>query len=374
MIRVGRARAALLALALAFLALLSPRSAVAAPAESLPPDVTFAVQTSTLRMPALPAGWKVNDRGWLRVAYPESVEARMFEALDDIEGFKATLVEALGVAVLDRPVEVRVARTADGMAELAPPELPPLGFATAVTYPAVRLVVLSLQERGTHEGTRVGEVLRHELVHVAVDDATAGHHVPLWFNEGLAIHFSGENVWERRETLWHAAVSGTLLPLSDIDEHYPRERGAVNLAYAEAADFTRHLLRGEDHDRFTSLVARVRGGAPFERALSDAYGENLRTLEYEWHEELSRKFSVWPLLGGGSLWIVGTVALIAAWVRRRRRAKAKLAQWEREELEEERASRARSEAIAAMEDEADGPILRAPVPVVRHEGHWHTLH
>jgi hypothetical protein len=368
-----RARAALFGLLLAVLGLLAPRPALAGPAEVLPPDVTLSVQTSTLRLPPLPAGWKVDDRQWMRVAYPESVEARMTEALADIEGFKAALVDVFGVEVLERPVEVRIARTADGMAELAPPELPPRGFATAVTYPAVRLVVLSLQERGSNEGTHVGEVLRHELVHVAVDDAMAGHHVPLWFNEGLAIHFSGENVWERRETLWHAAVAGTLLPLSEIDEHYPRDRGAVNLAYAEAADFTRYLLRGEDHDRFTSLVGRVRGGEAFDRALSDAYGSNVRTLEYEWHDELSKKFSVWPLLGGGTLWLVGTVALIAAWFRRRKRAKAKLAEWTREE-EAERAALARIEALVAEEDDMQGAILRAPVPIVQHDGNWHTLH
>src|SRR5207248_2219474 len=131
--------------------------------------------------------------------------------------------DSLGQPVLEH-VELRIARSADAMASLAPASLPPPPWAVGVAYSSVQLVLVSLVDPTSHEGTDVPEVARHELTHVALEDALAGHHVPLWFNEGLAIHFSGENAMTRWETLGQASLSKTLLPLADIDAAYPRDR------------------------------------------------------------------------------------------------------------------------------------------------------
>lgn len=352
----------------AVLALLAPRAARAdAPALVSPPDVAVALQPQ-LDVPPLPPELSVAERGWLRVAYPRGVESRVQPLLDDADDFKAALANAMGVPVLDDRVELRVARTPEGMAALAPAALAPHAWAVGETYPALRLVVVSLVDPTSHEGTNVPEVARHELVHLALSDAVQGRHVPLWFHEGLAIHFSGENAMTRTSVLWQASLSKGLVPLADVDTSYPQDRYDVNVAYAESADFVRFLLREPDKQRFGGLIERVRGGAPFERAVADAYGTDLRRLEFEWREGLSRRFTIWPVLGGGSLvWLLGIGILGLGWLRKRRRAKATLERWEREDA-------AVAVVSARPEDDAVPRPSVPRVPLVEHEGAWHTLH
>ena len=78
------------------------------------------------------------------------------------------------------------------------------------------------------------------------------------------------------------------------------------------------------------------------------------------------------------LWVLASGLAVAAWWKRRKRAKAKLAAWEREEAEMDAAlamARDRREVVAAAPtEEAMPPIASAGVPVVEHQGRWYTLH
>ncbi len=206
---------------------------------------------------------------------------------------------------------------------------------------------MALQAPQTWEAPDLAELLRHELTHLALADAVGGHHVPRWFDEGLAVHESGELPMARFWALWDATLSKGLLPLEDLDRGFPSNRYQVNIAYAESADFVRYLMRDADRARYGSLVDRVRAGVPFGRALEDAYGTDMHKLEYEWRSERSHRFGLAPMLtGSGLLWIAMAGLMVAAWVKRRRRAKATLAQWAREEEAELGAALAATRRLA----------------------------
>jgi hypothetical protein len=263
------------------------------------------------------------------------------------------------------------------MARLAPPDAPPPEYASGVAYNGMHFVLLSMLAPRGAEAVDLDEVFRHELAHVALEDAVLGKHVPVWFNEGLAIYLSGENPIPRTKTLWSATLSDTLLPLSDLDRSFPRDNFQVSIAYAESADFMRFLTRKSDRLRFAALIDRVREGQPFDRATAEAYGSDLRRLEFEWRGDLEHRFSVIPILtGGGLLWVLVIAALGFAYVRRRRRAKAILAQWEREEaLEDARLAK----AAAALADPLGSALGLAKVPSatsvkITDDGRWHILH
>jgi hypothetical protein len=292
----------------------------------------------------------------------------------DADAIKAELTEALGQPVLER-VEVRIAPTVADMARLAPAAAPPPEYASGVAYTGMHFVLLSMLAPRGAEAVDLDEVFRHELAHVALEDAVGGKRVPVWFNEGLAISLSNELAWARRQTLMSATLSGTLIPLSDLDRSFPRENHDVSIAYAQAADFMQFLQRRSDHARFVSMIDRVKDGQPFDRAIGDAYGSDLRKLEFQWRSDLERRFSIIPVLtGGGVIWVLVIGTLVAAYVRRRRRTKAILEKWEREEAIED-AIAARRAAVEAGDDAL--PIRPVSVRVaakVEHDGHWHTLH
>jgi len=342
--------------------------------EMAPRDTPLILEPQSVKIPAIASDMTSRDRDWLKLAYPKSIESRAQALMDTSDAFKHELSVWFGLDANERAllehVEVRLARTQEDMNALAPVGIPPPRYAVGVAYPALHLILISLREPKTAEATDLDEVLRHELVHVALFDATRGRHVPLWFNEGLAVYASGESSFLRTRTLWDATLSKTILPLEDLDKGFPQENQQVSIAYAESADFVRFLLRDEDRARFGSLIERVRKGTPFDRALADAYGDSTRKLEYQWREELDKRFSFWPVLTGSSmLWALIMGVLVMAYVRRRRKAKETLARWAREEAEEDRL---RAEVVAARDETA--LVVRRSVPTVEHDGEWHTLH
>jgi Peptidase MA superfamily len=347
----------------------------------VPHDVPVLLPTAHAAIPPVPPSYVTKDLGWLELSYPPSAGERVQSILQDADAIKAELSRSLGQPVLSR-VTVRVAPTVADMARLAPADAPPPEYASGVAYHGLHLVLLSLLQPRGAEAVDLDEVFRHELAHVALEDAVQGKHVPVWFNEGLAISLSGELAMARTKTLWSATLSGTLIPLSDLDRSFPRDNFDVSIAYAESADFMRFLTRKSDRLRFSAMIGRVREGQAFDRAMTEAYGSDLRRLELEWRSDLEHRFSVIPVLtGGGLVWVLVLGALVAAYVRRRRRSKAILARWEREEAIEDARIAAR---LAAERAAASGPFTPVSAPIasvvtnvslkIERDGGWHTIH
>lgn len=337
-----------------------------------PLDMPIILPTAHLVAPPLPAGYVVKQLGWLALAYPPVAEERIAPMVASAESVKARLVATLGQRVLEH-VQVRIAPTVSEMARLAPAEAPPPEYASGVAYHGMHLVLLSMLQPHGGEAVNLDEVFAHELSHVALEDAVQGQHVPVWFNEGLAMALSGENAWERRGVLWNATLSDTLLPLSDLDRSMPRASHEVTIAYAESADFMQFLSRRSDALRFSAMIARVREGQPFERSLAEAYGADLHRLELEWHHDLEHRFSVIPILtGGGFLWALVMVGFVVAYVKKRRRAQKILERWGREEAAEDEL---RARILREAEDVERMPSVIQRVSVkVEDAGRWHTLH
>lgn len=348
------------------------------PALTTPRDVPQ-VLPSEVSVPPVPTAYITRDLGWMKLSYPSAASERVAPLLESAEAIKAQLVEMLGQPVLGH-VELRVTPTFEDMVRLAPVGAPPPAYASGVAYPKLHLVLISMMAPRGGEATYLDEVFRHELAHIALEDAVLGQHVPAWFNEGLAVGFAGENGLDRQKVMTTATINGTLLPLADLDRGFPQNPSDVNIAYAQSVDFLRFLQARTDHLRFASLLQRVRDGQAFDRALGDAYGSDIRKLEFQWRTEVERRYSLIPLLaGGGILWVGVIGALGFGYVKKRRRARAILAKWAVEEALEDAlyAQRAREAREAADISDSDvermGTGLRAAAKV-EHEGNWHTLH
>jgi hypothetical protein len=340
----------------------------------VPHDVSVVLPAAAV-IPPLPSAYVTRELGWLELSYPRGAEERVASLLHDADAFKADLAAALGQPVLEH-VTVRVAPTVADMAKLAPVEAPPPAYASGVAYHGLHFMLLSmLQPRGA-DAVDLDEVFRHELAHVALEDAVRGKHVPVWFNEGLAISLSGEPAWARRGTLWQATLSETLIPVGDLDRSFPRDGAKVSIAYAESADFMGFLTRKSDRLRFKAMIERVREGQDFERAVAEAYGSELRRLELEWRGDLERRFSVIPVLTGGAIVWVGLMGvLVVAYVRRRRRATEILARWGREEaIEDARLAARLAQEQGELEPMAPAGVARAVSIKIERDGGWHTLH
>lgn len=336
------------------------------------PDLPHVSGSEPVVLPPTPASYEVQHLGWWTIEYPAAVRDRVRPLVENANQWKAGLVADFGQDVLTEPVLVRVGRTWEDMATLVPRELGVLPYAAGETYMPTRLVLLSLTEPVGGGATDLETTFHHELAHVALYDAVGGRHVPLWFNEGLAVHESGEHPVQRMKVLWDATLFRQLLPLGDLDRRFPMHQDDVSIAYAESADVVRFLLRGKDRLRFVSLIERVRDGAPFDHALADAYGTDVRKLEFQWREDCAKRNTFAPMLASGSfVWVLAFGAMVLGYRRRRRDAQATLARWEKEEQLEAKVAK------PAVDDEApftDPARVLAGLPKIEHDGGWHTLH
>lgn len=352
-----------------------------------------------------PADFSRTEAGWLTFEYHPSLAASARRLVDVGSDLRERAQALLGKPVL-RQVTVRMGRTPGEMETLAPRGAKLPRYASGVAFAPLGLVLLTDAPRYSGERHDLAEVFRHELLHVALHDAVGQERVPRWFNEGFAVHLSGEAETARIQALWTATLAGTLIPLSEIDRRFPADASEAGIAYAQSADLVRYLLRtGEEH-RFRDLLARLESGQPFEQAVADAYGSTLFLLERDWKRDLARRYTFWPVLFGGSLvWGLGIGLLVIGYVKRRRRAKQKLLDWAREEAQEDARRElalavlrqsgpvrvvvapagvrplgaSSAEAPASAASIGGRPLLVAPpggglVPKIEHEGSWHTLH
>ncbi len=357
-------------------------SATATFAQSTEPKPTLdlpSLPKSTVVAPPPPPELLVERHEWLRVVYhPALFELAQSVTRDAVE-VRATLVAILGRDVLGE-VEVRLARTPEELELLSPREAPPPASVNGAQWGPLHLVVLGKPSDGS--GATFDDSLRHQLAHLALFDAVGGRPMPRWFQEGFAVHMSGEGSFRRTRSLVSASLGSSLLPISQLDTAFD-DAANVRLAFAESADFVAFLAN--DPTAFSGLVARLRAGALFEVALAEAYGADVHTLEARWRSEVTRRWVTQPLVVAGIVgWLLAVTALVLGARRRRRKALANARTLD----DEARALLLREAAERADEEHAVGKLLvvdegvghvvymveRPRVPKVEHDGKMHTLH
>jgi len=379
----------------------NPLEPAADAAQRAPADVVSAGDQQNVALPALPAGFVEKRMGSVQWAYHESDAEIAADLQTKFMGSWRRVLNELGRDVSSE-MTIRIARGPDDMRRLAPLGAPPPPYAVGVAYPGIGLIILSVVSPDSWFPPDQGAVLTHELSHIALHRAVAGHPLPLWFVEGLATYQAGEHRLARVRTLWEAAVADEVLPLELVARRFPERANQVNLAYAQSADLVRHLLQSsEDRSRLGTLLGHVAGGMAFETAVLTSYHIDLDYLEREWRHGLSERFRVLPLvLTGTALWGGIAILVIVAYARRRKQHREKLAHWAEEEAISDRALAALSQAqvltvpvlgpalLDLDKEPADTqiepriinvyalppPHRESGVPTVEHEGQRHTLH
>jgi len=171
----------------------------------------------------------------------------------------------------------------------------------------------------TARGQGLDQVFLHELAHLALNHAVAHQAVPRWFHEGFAIYQSGEWSLGRVTALGSGVISGRLFSLEALTDSFPDSPPDVELAYAQSIDFVAYLLGNYGRARFHRLIALLGRGWTFVNAVEEAYDQGIFKIEADWHADLKLRFTWLPVITGAtSLWVVATLVLVAAWIRKRR--------------------------------------------------------
>ena len=254
------------------------------------------------------------------VAAPASLEpaARRIRNLD-----AQPIAEALQQAGLELPPRVRVTLVTrdDPGASNIPTWF--AGFASGVTD-----IVIFPDRVGSYPYDSLESVVRHELVHLALNARAGQRPLPRWFHEGVAVSVeSGRRVGDR-VLLTVAAVSGP--PLDDVTRLFASDaRPDTAEAYLLAAALMDDLRRVHGAALPGRVAARVAAGVPFDRAFELETGETpALAADRAW-----RTYRLWtrwlPVVTGPStLWgLIVLLAFVAFFVTLSKRAKRRR-QWD----------------------------------------------
>lgn len=341
--------------------------------------------------PPLPPEYLTQEEGWLRLAFHPSARERIRTLLAQADAAKKDLTEKLGTDVL-ASVEVRIAAVPAEMARLSPTEPP--SYATGIAFSDRSLLVMSLASPLSLEPPKAGDVLRHLLAHLALDQALKNQPLPAWFHEGFAVHMAGDDLALRTQNLCVAATTGRLIRLDRLPAEMPADAPRSSLSYAEAADFLRFLSSADakSNERFPRLIRAVREGHNLDQALAQAYETPLPELEQAWRRDMAKRYGFLPVMLASTLLWAAALSIFAAKRARRKqlrktpqakplRRTPSEAEIELAEMPERGRAFSSLRARSGRDFTRDGdsmrgtPILPEPeIPKVKHEGEWHTLH
>jgi len=134
--------------------------------------------------------------------------------------------------------------------------------------------------------------LLHELAHIILREFIGYRSwVPLWFDEGVAMHQERAKRFGSNRDVRKAMEEGKFIPLEDLGRMRltsATDEETILLFYAEAASIIHYLITELGDFRFVQLCRNLKKGDSFETALKSAYGrfETIKELGKAWERYL----------------------------------------------------------------------------------------
>jgi hypothetical protein len=253
--------------------------------------------------------------------------------IDDAEGLRREILNDLGFE-FKGITRVYLAPSFKDFQEVQPGgKIQP--WAIGVAYPRMNLIVLLSPKAIKRGHIDLRTIFAHEFSHLALGRAFQGSEgAPQWLHEGLAMYESREWDFRRVSTITRAVLTNSLIPLSEITQSFPRERGRAELSYSESFYLVSFLINKYGRSPFHRFIREYSGGKPLNQVLVDTYGMGLDQLEKRWRGYLKMRFSWIPIITSSTaLWFLFTLIFLLAYGKKRREERQLYEQWEREELD-----------------------------------------
>ncbi len=293
-------------------------------------------------------GLRSISQGPLEIWYPPEAEKAAQNLLESGQAHKTRIWRSLGLSQNNKPIRVMLLDDLNNY--FARRDMSPRAplWAVGLAMSQEDTVLVKWGRNATGQWVNLDTTLAHELAHIGLDRATNDHSehidghqrvthsharlVPRWLHEGFAIAQAQEWNLQRETTLLEASLTDNIMPLQSLHRGFPPEGPRVELAYAEGYHFVRHLQTKWGELAFAELLRHMRDGETFDTAFVNTYGKRFSVVEREWRRDLNVAYTWFPVLTGSSVfWGFGGLLFLVAWYRKRKQAKARLANMAKEE-------------------------------------------
>lgn len=275
------------------------------------------------------APWLMAQRGGIELAV--EAPASLSSVADRVRGVDwRRLDEALARMGLRVPPQIRVTLIPDDDARARAIPTWIVGMAAGSHDIAI------LPERvGVYPYDSLESVVWHEVVHLALSAQAAGHPVPRWFHEGVAM--SVEKGWGVASQVQLLVATAGHPGLSDLGRLFSSDnRPETASAYLLAAALVSDVQRRHGTAAPGAIVDRLARGVPFADAFAQETGETPEDAATRaW--KVYRRWTNWLAVAASasSLWL-GIMALaVVAFIVRRRRRRQRRQRWDEEQDDEQ---------------------------------------
>jgi hypothetical protein len=164
--------------------------------------------------------------------------------------------------------------------------------------------------------------LKHELCHLLLHHYIDSARLPKWLDEGVS-QWASNGIAEvimdyKRAILPQAIVSGRYFRMNALHERFPRDKQALQLAYAQSKSFVDYISKEYGRDQVLVLLNKLREGLDIEAAIEDTLAINFGELEKSWLEQLKNK-KIWLAFLTTHIYeiifFLGAVTLIIGFIR-----------------------------------------------------------
>ncbi len=202
-----------------------------------------------------------------------------------------------------------------------------IGFA----YPGKNLIVIKSPYKFSYNKS-ISEILPHELAHILLNKKAEQRHLPRWVDEGFAMQKSKE--WRIGQDLAvaKALLTGSLVPLSEIESLNTFKRSKAELAYTESFLAVSYFLSEYREENFNNFIDYIGEGKRWDEAFILATGSDFTGFQKEFEQYLKKRYQFIAILGDTLLfWFGLAFLLVLLYVMKKRRTKKILKRWEKEE-------------------------------------------
>lgn len=275
-------------------------------------------------------GYSVLRDNTLEIYYHPEAQAEAEEVRDVVHAAIDELAPRLPLG--EEPVSIVIADTFADFARFAP-DFTHISVEGVAHSQSGWIVVKS---RGLHQATSsFPGTVRHELVHILLARNTRPGNLPRWLNEGIAMMLAGELHWSAPIRVARMQATGDIIDYTDLDFAFMSGDGnLVHNAYAQSLSMTEYLADELGEERFWEMVHSLEHQS-FGKAVHEYLGAYPREFWQSWRRTLWAVALVVSLMSGFTAFQIMAVLLVIAYLRKRKHAQARLAQWEEEEAEGE---------------------------------------
>lgn len=176
------------------------------------------------------------------------------------------------------------------------------------------------------------QVVAHELAHIFIGKLSGEGRVPRWLDEGFAMYHSQEWRIGQDVAVARAVLTGSILPLSQIESVNAFKESKAQLAYTESFLAVSYLYGEFGEGTIKELVTHLSKGTSIDLAFIRTIGSNYLSFQLEFEKYIQTKYNWVSFLGDTFLLWIGLAFLIVfLYLIKRRRSRKTLEGWELEE-------------------------------------------